>query len=162
MANDLLQGEFNRGIITAARAVINSTAGIVGFIDVAEKFGLDGHKEDFGQTLGVWGIGEGFYVILPLLGPSNPRDAFGQIFIDSFFDPLDYYLDENELNELGYGLSALGGVVTYAKVVDHLQRLQESSIDFYGTLRSLYLQRRKSEILNHPKGEPVSINAGLE
>ena len=166
LANDLLQGEFNRGIITATRTVINSTAGIVGFIDVAEKFGLDGHKEDFGQTMGVWGVGEGFYLILPLLGPSNPRDAFGQIFVDSFFDPLGYYLDENDLNEVGYGISTLGGVSTYAKVVDHLQRLRETSIDFYGTLRSLYLQRRKSEILNlikdwnkHPISDSLTTNS---
>ena len=98
LANDLLQGEFDRGLTTAARIMLNTTAGVGGIIDVAQKLGFGGHEEDFGQTLAVWGVGEGPYLILPLLGPSNPRDGIGRFFADPFFDPLGYYLDAQELD----------------------------------------------------------------
>ena len=148
LANDVLQGEFRRGLNTVSRLVINTTAGVGGFIDVAENLGIEGHKEDFGQTLAVWGMGDGFYLVLPLLGPSNPRDALGEIFIDSYFDPFGYYLDEQDLSELKYALTGVKGIVTYAEVIDHLESLKETSVDFYGTIRSLHQQRRKMAILN--------------
>ena len=148
LANDVLQGEFRRGLNTATRILINTTAGLGGFIDIAERIGFSEHREDFGQTLAVWGVDEGFYLVLPLLGPSNPRDAIGDIFIDSFFDPLGYYLDEQNLSEVSYGLTGLQGIVTYAGVFDDLVRLKETSLDFYGTIRSLYQQRRRAAILN--------------
>jgi len=162
LANDLLQAEFERGFTTATRIMINSTAGIGGFIDVAEKMGFEEHKEDFGQTLAVWGVGEGFYLVLPLLGPSNPRDALGQFFVDSYFDPLGYYLDAQDLEEVGYGLTAAKGLVTYAGIVEELDRLRETSIDFYGTLRSLYRQRREAEIKNRSEGGPPSLDTDIK
>ena len=161
LANDLLQAEFGRGFTTATRIVINSTIGIGGFIDVAEKLGFEEHKEDFGQTLAVWGVGEGFYLVLPLLGPSNPRDALGRFFVDTYFDPLGYYLDEQDLDEVGYGLTALKGIVTYAGIVEELDRLRETSIDFYGTLRSLYRQRREAEINNRSDGGAPSLDTDI-
>ncbi|MBN06701.1 MAG: ABC transporter [Rhodospirillaceae bacterium] len=148
LANDLLQGEFDRGFTTATRILINTTAGVGGMIDVAEKWGFEEHEEDFGQTLAVWGIGEGFYLVLPLLGPSNPRDGIGQFFVDSFFDPVGYYLDAKDFDAAGYGLKSLGGIVTYAGIVNELEHLRETSIDFYGALRSLYRQRREALIRN--------------
>ena len=148
LANDLLQGKFKRGFVTASRLVINTTAGVGGLFDVAEKLGFEEHEEDFGQTLATWGVGDGLYLVLPLLGPSNPRDAFGQILVDPFFDPLGYYLDDQDLDEIGYGLTALKGVVSYADVKDHMDGLKGTSLDFYGTIRSLHLQKRKLEILN--------------
>ena len=148
LANDLLQGKFKRGFVTASRLVINTTAGVGGLFDVAKNLGFEEHEEDFGQTLATWGIGDGLYLVLPLLGPSNPRDAFGQIFVDPFFDPLGYYLDDQDLEEVGYGLTALTGAVSYADVKDHLDGLKDTSVDFYGTIRSLHLQKRKMEILN--------------
>ena len=148
LANDLLQGKFKRGFVTASRLVINTTAGVGGLFDVAKNLGFEEHEEDFGQTLATWGIGDGLYLVLPLLGPSNPRDAFGQIFVDPFFDPLGYYLDDQDLEEVGYGLTALKGVVSYADVKDHMDGLKDTSVDFYGTIRSLHLQKRRLEILN--------------
>jgi len=147
-ANDILQLEFSRGFTTATRILINTTVGLGGVIDVAEQLGFSEHREDFGQTLAVWGIEDGFYLVLPLLGPSNPRDAFGEIFVDSYLDPLGYYLEKQDLNEVDYGLAGLQGVVTYAGVVDDLDRLKETSLDFYGTIRSLHQQRRRAAILN--------------
>ena len=148
LANDLLQGKFKRGFVTASRLVINTTAGVGGLFDVAKNLGFEEHEEDFGQTLATWGIGDGLYLVLPLLGPSNPRDAFGQILVDPFFDPLGYYLDDQDLEEVGYGLTALKGVVSYADVKDHMDGLKDTSVDFYGTIRSLHLQKRRLEILN--------------
>ena len=148
LANDLLQGKFKRGFVTASRLVINTTAGVGGLFDVAKNLGFEEHEEDFGQTLATWGIGDGLYLVLPLLGPSNPRDAFGQILMDPFFDPLGYYLDDQDLEKVGYGLIALKGVVSYADVKDHMDGLKDASVDFYGTIRSLHLQKRRLEILN--------------
>ena len=148
LANDLLQGKFKRGFVTASRLVINTTAGVGGLFDVAKNLGFEEHEEDFGQTLATWGVGDGLYLVLPLLGPSNPRDAFGQILVDPFFDPLGYYLDDQDLEEVGYGLTALKGVASYADVKDHMDGLKDTSVDFYGTIRSLHLQKRRLEILN--------------
>jgi phospholipid-binding lipoprotein MlaA len=148
LANDLLQGKFKRGFVTASRLVINTTAGVGGLFDVAKNLGFEEHEEDFGQTLATWGIGDGLYLVLPLLGPSNPRDAFGQILVDPFFDPLGYYLDDQDLEEVGYGLTAYKGVVSYADVKDHMDGLKDTSVDFYGTIRSLHFQKRRLEILN--------------
>jgi len=148
LANDVLQGEFKRGLNTGTRLVVNSTVGIGGLIDVAEKLGFEKHSEDFGQTLAVWGVGEGFYLVLPLLGASSPRDAFGKHFVDSYFDPLGYYLDNTDWEEWGYARTGLQGIVTYAEIVDELETLKESSIDFYGAIRSLYRQKRAADIAN--------------
>jgi phospholipid-binding lipoprotein MlaA len=148
LANDLLQGELKRGYDTSARMIINSTAGALGFFDVAEKLGFAKHREDFGQTLAVWGIGEGFYLVLPVFGPSNPRDALGRFLIDPFFDPLGYYLRNTDREEIGYGLTGARGLTGYANIVDQINELRENSLDFYGALRSLYRQRRQSEIRN--------------
>ncbi len=163
LANDLLQGEIKRGFNTGTRLVINSTIGIAGLIDVAKKFGFEKHSEDFGQTLAVWGVGEGFYLVLPLLGPSSPRDAFGKHFVDSYFDPLGYYLDNTDREEWGYARSGLQGVVTYAAIVDELETLKESSIDFYGAIRSLYRQKRAAEIANQTeKNQTPELDLNIE
>lgn len=148
LANDLLQGEFKRAYETSARLVINSTAGVVGFIDVAERLGFKAHEEDFGQTLGVWGVGEGLYLVLPIIGPSNPRDGFGKLFVDGFLDPLGLWLDNTGRGEIAWALTGVNGVVTYANVVNDLDRMRETSVDFYGALRSLYRQKRAAEISN--------------
>src|SRR5579871_1929686 len=87
--NDVLQGAPGRAGETLGRLVINSTFGIGGLIDIAAKMGIPRHDEDFGLTLGVWGAGEGPYIVLPLAGPSNPRDMTGEV-VDIFMDPLTY------------------------------------------------------------------------
>ena len=162
LANDLLQGEFKRGYDTSMRMVINSTAGLLGFVDVAEKLGYESHGEDFGQTLGVWGIGEGLYLVLPIFGPSNPRDALGKLVVDPFFDPLGYYLDNTDREEIGYALTGARGFTGYATIVDLIDEMRENSLDPYGALRSLYRQRRASEIKNGNLDNMPNIDPGLE
>ncbi len=148
LANDLLQFEFKRAYETSARLVVNSTAGVGGLIDVAERIGFKPHDEDFGQTLGAWGVGEGFYMVLPIFGPSNPRDGIGKLFVDSYLDPLGLWLDNTDRDELAWARTGVNGVVTYAGVVSDLDRMRETSVDFYGALRSLYRQKRAAEISN--------------
>ena len=162
LANDLLQGEFRRAGDTSVRLVVNSIAGIGGFIDVAEKFGFEPHSEDFGQTLAVWGLGEGFYLVLPVFGPSSPRDAVGKLVVDPYFDPLSYYLNNTDQDEISYARTGVGGLVELADVIADLDRLRETSVDFYGALRSLYRQRRMAEIGNNKSQEVPNFDVDLQ
>ena len=146
LANDLLQGNFDRAGTTAARFFINSTLGILGLFDFATLEGFAYHDEDFGQTLGTWGAGEGFYLVLPVLGPSSARDGIG-IIVDIFLDPLTYILP----TEYGLGRAALTGLDIRSRNIDELDDLKADSVDFYARVRSLYRQHRESEINN---GEP--------
>ena len=159
LVNDLLQGEFERGLDIGARLVVNSTIGLAGFFDVAGEMGLKPHTEDFGQTLAVWGVGEGFYIVLPLLGPSNPRDALGKFLVDNYFDPLGYYMDNTGRSDLALAITGVRGVTTYANIVEEMGDLRGTSIDFYGALRSLFRQRRLAEISNSDDGTVPIIDS---
>lgn len=143
LANDLLQGEPERAGDTLARFAINGTVGIAGIFDVASGMGFEGHNEDFGQTLAVWGSGEGMYLMLPLLGPSGLRDGVG-LGVDILIDPLTYYasFEQRSGRTLARGIDDLSGVV------DSLDEIERTSIDFYATLRSLYRQQRDDQIRN--------------
>ena len=152
LANDILQLEAKRAGTTIARFVINSTLGFFGMMDPASELGFSSHSEDFGQTMGSYGVGEGFYLVLPLLGPSNPRDAIGKLLIDGYFDPFGYYLENTDNENWGYVRSGVSGFVEYAGIVDDLDNLRQTSVDFYGALRSLYRQRREAEIRNREQG----------
>ena len=147
-ANDLLQGEFERALTTFGRAFINTTIGIVGFADVASKFGLERHDEDFGQTLAVYGMGEGFYLVLPIFGPSSPRDAIGKLVIDPYLDPLGLWLGNTDRQNIQYTLAGANGLDEYAGIVDELNQVKKTSVDYYAAVRSLYRQKRKTEINN--------------
>lgn len=147
LANDVLQGEGERAWITTQRFVINSTVGIGGLIDVAKEWGIEGHTEDLGQTFAVWGVPDGFYLVLPILGPSNPRDAAGK-FLDSFLDPLSYYLTNIDKEEYDIGRSAMLGVDEFSRVMDELQKLKDTSVDYYAAMRSISRQKRAAEIRN--------------
>ena len=149
LANDLMQGDIGRAGETVGRFAINATAGIGGFFDVAAEFGLEGHREDFGQTLAVWGSGEGMYLMLPLFGPSNPRDAIG-LGIDTFLDPLTYFAETKYLMTR----TGVRGIDERASVVDTLDEIERTSIDFYATMRSLYRQHRADVIRN---GSPAPV-----
>lgn len=147
LANDLFQGEWDRAGTTAARFVINSTIGIGGIIDVASMMDLKYHEEDFGQTLAVHGAGEGPYLHLPILGPSNPRDATGRL-VDYALDPLTwvgYVYDVSYINTARAGLDAID---TRARNLEAIDELKKGSVDFYATVRSLYRQRRNDLIKN--------------
>jgi phospholipid-binding lipoprotein MlaA len=143
LANDILQGEPERAAETLGRFFINGTVGLGGIFDVAAEFGMVGHSEDFGQTLAVWGSGEGMYLMLPLLGPSNVRDGIG-LGVDAFIDPLTYYASFGEQA----GRSAARGIDQLSGVVDSLDEIERTSLDFYATLRSLYRQQRDDQIRN--------------
>ncbi len=148
-ANDILQGKAGRALITGERFLINSTIGVGGLMDVASDWGIEGHREDFGQTLAEWGSAEGPYLMLPILGPSNPRDAVGLI-VDSFIDPFGYIIPAN------YALAKtiVRGIDERERVVDQLDEIERASLDFYATLRSLYRQRRADEIRD---GRPADV-----
>ncbi len=147
LANDLLQAEWERAWITTQRTVVNATVGVAGVFDVAENVGLPRHTEDFGQTLAVWGIGEGFYLVLPFFGPSNPRDGIGK-FVDGYFHPLTRWADNTDREEITYGLFSASAVHDYSEVMDELDQIRKTSIDYYAAIRSMYRQRRAAEIRN--------------
>ena len=148
--NDLLQGELDRAITTAVRFMVNSTIGILGVIDIATEMGLEGHDEDFGQTLAVWGVPEGPYVVLPLFGPSNPRDAIGLV-VDFLVDPFNLWAENTDRDFAIFARAGTRAVDLRATHMEALDNLEKTSLDFYATIRSLYRQRRANEIRN---GEP--------
>tara|TARA_B100000315_G_scaffold215643_1_gene215056 strand:- start:987 stop:1796 length:810 start_codon:yes stop_codon:yes gene_type:complete len=155
LANDILQGEFSRAGVTLGRFVVNSTVGIGGMIDVASRMGMEHHSEDFGQTLAVWGSPAGPYVVIPVFGPSSPRAIVGRV-TDSFLDPLSY-LFANQDAKLEYWLirGGIEGIDERARVLDVLDDIEEGSLDFYATVRSLYRQRREAVIENGEQEEGV-------
>lgn len=142
--NDLLQGNFSRGWITFQRFAINSTIGGLGLFDVAADWDLPYHDADYGQTLAVWGIGDGPYIVLPILGPSNVRDAVGSG-MGFFLDPLGFVGGTNALIA-NISRGAANGVDDRADKLDSLKALEDNSLDFYATLRSAYRQHRAHEI----------------
>jgi len=145
--NDLLQGEPERAGITLARFVINSTLGLAGLIDVAREMGLVYHDEDFGQTLAVWGADEGPYLVLPLLGPSNPRDAVG-IAVDTVMDPFFWIARHYDVNYMLYIRAGLDVVDARSRNLETLDEIRRNAIDYYATIRSLYRQDRATAIAN--------------
>ena len=148
LANDLLQGEFARAEQTTARFLINSIVGVGGMFDVATDFGIERHEEDFGQTLAVWGLGDGLYLVLPLLGPSSARDGIGML-ADSFMDPLSYVGGGGATQTVVSGTRTLvSGVDTRAENIEALDQIREDSIDFYARIRSMYHQHRQFLIAN--------------
>lgn len=144
LANDLFQGEMERAETTAMRFLINSTVGVAGIWDVAADWGYPYHSEDFGQTLAVHGSGEGPYFMVPILGPSNPRDLSGRV-VDVFLDPMSYF---GSLSTLQYARAGLEGVDTRARNLTTLDEIRRGSVDYYATIRSLYRQYRNDEIRN--------------
>ena len=145
-ANDLLQGEIGRAATTTARFGINSTVGLAGFFDPARSVGLMRHSEDFGQTLGVWGVGPGPYLMLPLLGPSNPRDGVGTL-VDQVFDPLTW-TGGDWVVYAQLGLLAVNQVSQREAIMDQFDEIERTSIDFYAAVRSMYYQSRQNDIKN--------------
>ena len=144
--NDLLQAKPGRAAQTFSRFIINSTVGLGGFFDVAGKSGLDGHTEDFGQTLGVWGVPMGAYVVAPLIGPSNIRDTVGTV-VDVAFDPLTWVsLGSNNLNTfLNGSISAVGAIDTRAGLEPAFENLRAQP-EPYIALRRAYANQRQSAV----------------
>lgn len=143
MVNAFLQGDVDRGFDSLFRFLINSTIGLAGIHDVAREAGIAPREEDFGQTLAVWGAGEGDYIVLPILGPSTTRDVFGRV-ADIFLDPINIPLDRNEI----FYKSLATGLVQRERLLDPIDDIYATSLDPYASFRSIYLQRRDAEIRN--------------
>jgi len=143
--NDLLQLKLKHSGQDAARFLVNTTVGVGGLVDVASKIGLEKHNEDFGQTLAVWGVPEGFYLVLPFLGPSTPRDAVGSV-ADGFMNPISYTIFPARI-----ALYGLKTVDMRADLLSASEILDEAALDRYEFIRNAYLQRREYLIYD---GEP--------
>ena len=155
--NNILQGDIKTAIINTGRLAINTTVGLLGTIDVANKMGFPKYeKEDYGQTLGVWGVGPGCYMVIPVLGPSTIRDTAGS-FANVFGGDPWYNASIHGNNEfLSEGMyitsKVLNGIDFRSNNLESLDNLEKNSIDFYASLRSLYLQDRQNKIKNNQRG----------
>lgn len=153
VANSLLQGDFRHAGVATARFVINTTAGIGGLIDVAAAQGMPYRPEDFGQTLGVWGFGDGMYIVLPIIGPSSLRDGVG-LAGDIYADPLRIWAFNEGEEWVYYTRNAVDGLDTRARLVRAVEDLRRNSLDYYATVRSAYAQRRAALIRNEDPDRP--------
>ena len=147
--NDILQGEGDRAGTTFGRFMVNTTFGIAGLWDVAGYNGIEGHNEDFGQTLAVWGVDSGPYLVLPLMGPSTPRDLFGKG-IDRAIDPLTWTEFDNnpDLDDhIAIGRAVLGGLNARVALDDQIEQLNAQP-EPYVALRRIYSSQRQAEIRN--------------
>ena len=157
--NSLLQGNIKQVGHSTGSFIINSTFGILGFLNPAEKIGFKPHSEDVGQTLGSYGIGPGCYLVLPILGPSTARDSFG-LLADTFVDPFAHVtIRENELfgisgNDLDYfSVKGTTAIDFRADNDMNLSSLEKNSLDLYSAFKSVYLQDRENKIKNSIEDE---------
>ena len=154
--NNLLQGDLKSAGENTARFILNTTVGVLGIFDPASSLGFkDYEKEDYGQTLGAWGVGEGCYLVLPILGPSTARDTVGSIASFMGGDPWYNVTVRNDTHYFAdfdyYSSKAGSGIDFRAKNLESLENLEKNSMDFYASVRSLYLQDRKQKIMNSKK-----------
>ncbi len=151
--NNLLQGNFESAGKNTARFVLNTTVGVVGLFDPATRLGINNYqKEDFGQTLGTYGVGEGCYLVLPILGPSTARDSIASLgnYLggDAWYN-VTVRNDTHYFSDFDYyGTKGAEGIDFRAKNFDDINNLEENSMDFYASVKSLYLQDRRKKILN--------------
>ena len=151
--NNVIQGDFKKAGVNTSRFIINTTLGIVGIFDLAKKIGFpDYEKEDYGQTLGTMGIGEGCYLVLPVLGPSTVRDTAGS-FVNILGGDAWYNISAGKntqhFSDFDYYASRAGSGIDFrAKNIDSFENLEKNSMDFYASVRSLYLQDRQQKIAN--------------
>jgi phospholipid-binding lipoprotein MlaA len=151
--NNILQGDFKKAGVNTGRFVINTTVGILGIFNVAKKIGFSKYeKEDYGQTLGVWGVNSGCYLVLPVLGPSTVRDTAGSFVNILGGDPwynASAHGNNEFLSDTDYiTTKVLTGIDFRAKNIDAFENLEKNSMDFYASVRSLYLQDRQRKIAN--------------
>lgn len=154
MLNGFLQGNPKRGFTSMWRFLINSTLGVAGLFDFAgHNFGLNHAEEDFGQTMGVYGWGSGPYIVLPFLGPSSGRDAFGRV-VDVFSNPFNYVKSD----EFVYGRILVTAIDARSRNIELIESIYRDSVDPYATIRAAYAQRRDALIRNN---EPREGNVGF-
>ena len=152
----LLQGNFNQFAHSTGSVLVNSTVGILGFLNPAEKMGLKSSKEDFGQTLGSYGLGTGCYFVLPILGPTTVRDSIGLV-VDSYLDPFAHItIREKELLSISgnnldyYSVKGATAVDFRSNNIKNFDSLEKNSLDLYSSFKSVYLQDRSNKIKNSP------------
>jgi len=151
--NDTLQGDFSRAGETLARFALNSTIGILGLVDVAGRWGITYHDQDFGVTFGVWGIPEGPYIIIPVLGPSDVRDFVGQVG-EGFADPWNIVAADHHYVWVTFVRGGVSGIDQRSRYIETLADIERTSLDYYATIRSLYRQRRAALIRHEQKDLP--------
>ena len=152
--NSFLQGDFDQMGHSIGSFVVNTSVGIFGFLNPAEKIGLKSQKEDVGQTLGTYGMGSGCYFVLPILGPTTVRDSIG-LLADSFLDPFAHVtIREKELfnvsgNRLDYfSVKGTTAIDFRSENLTNFESLEKNSIDLYSSVKSVYLQDRENKINN--------------
>lgn len=145
IGNQILQGDLEGTANSTLRMVVNTLAGFGGILDLASDGGVAYEQEDFGQTLAVWGVDDGPYLVLPLLGPSTLRDAGGML-VDAYADPIRLYLFNTDQEEWHYARIAAGVVDQREELLEVIDDLRRNSFDYYAALRSTYMQRRKALI----------------
>lgn len=152
-ANDLLQAQPNLAGQTFGRALINTTIGFGGFFDVAAKLGVPFHTNDLGITLATWGMAPGPFLMLPVLGPSNPRDLFGDV-ADSFGDPGNIVASDHHRIWASITRSVVSGIDERSRNIESLAEIERTSLDYYATIRSLARQRRAAQIRHQKEDVP--------
>ncbi len=156
-ANEVLQLKLKKAGISLSRFAINSTIGVAGLFDPASTLGLRYNDEDFGQTLGRYGVPPGPYLMVPLLGPSNPRDGFGDL-VDAYFNPIGSVVPI----EVRGGISVVNFVDSRSRSIELLDELERTSLDFYAAARSALRQRRQDAVENDGEGGSESDELDLE
>ncbi len=156
-ANEVLQGDIEGAKTVLLRAAINTFTGFGGIFDFAGKEGLPHQAEDFGQTLATWGLENGPYLVVPVLGPSTARDSVGYI-VDGYADPLRWYLFNIEKTGIQYTRMGLGYLDLRNDLMDVLEDLRNSSIDYYASTRSIYYQRREALVNDENPDDAVSVS----
>ena len=152
VVNQLLQGQGENAIESTGRFLVNSTVGVFGIFDVADNIGLEEKEEDFVQTLAKWGVGDGFYIVLPLFGPSNVRDTTGMI-MTMMTDPINAYAVSEGEAWIVPMRTAANAVDQRSKIIDEVNALRDNSVDYYAAVRSSYYQNRKAAINNTDDNE---------
>ena len=151
--NNILQGDLKKAAVNTVRFILNTTVGVIGVFDVAQKVGLTEYeREDYGQTFGAWGVGPGCYLVLPVLGPSTVRDTAGSFVNVLGGDPwysVSVHGNNEFLSKSDYITTKIvGGIDFRAKNIDSFENLEKNSMDFYASVKSLYLQDRQQKIKN--------------
>lgn len=152
-ANDVLQAQPGLAAETAGRALINTTLGFGGMFDVASKLGIPYHTNDLGITFATWGVQSGPYLMLPILGPSNPRDLAGDVG-DSFGDPGNIVAGNHNKLWATFARSATSGIDERSRNIESLAEIERTSLDYYATIRSLARQRRAAQIRHQREDVP--------
>ena len=147
VVNQVLQGQIKNASNSTGRFLINSTAGLLGLVDVADKIGLEQTQEDFGQTLATWGVGDGFYIVLPIFGPSNLRDSAGMV-LTYVTDPINAYAFTEDESWILPLRTATNAIDQRSQIIAEVNALRDNSLDYYAAVRSSYYQNRKAAILN--------------